>query len=230
MTKLTSSAFLSILLLTSLTLVAQTRMTNADVIELTRDGLGPEVILAILESSDTAFQTDPDELALLSNEAVHDSVIAAMVSTMSTQTTAEDSRSGWPQFVYGAVVGIVAALSGALAGAYVSAWLTRKRDAEQRALEVAKIYQENYTQLADVVDLLEGQTAFTNEQFNQIYYIANWFDIIAGLIEKGHVDRQLVSHMGIVDNIRQFHEDLKSTLPQERVAQWAFINSLSNQG
>ena len=59
---------------------AEGPMTNADVVRLTQAGVGESVIVAMIESSETDFDTGVDSLLELAEADVADAVIAAMVA------------------------------------------------------------------------------------------------------------------------------------------------------
>lgn len=61
-------------------LSAQTLSTR-DIMELTKVGLGEEVLLALIEVHRPVFPIDPDTLKMLNDAGVHKSVIVAMVKS-----------------------------------------------------------------------------------------------------------------------------------------------------
>jgi len=66
---------------------AQTVMTNATVIKMTKAGLTENVIISSIESHPGNYSTNPDDLIALKNARVSDKVIAAIIA----KTTAASS-------------------------------------------------------------------------------------------------------------------------------------------
>jgi len=54
-------------------------LTNADVIQLLRSGLGDALIIEKIQTSSCEFKTDPEDIMSLHQEGVSDAVIAAMM-------------------------------------------------------------------------------------------------------------------------------------------------------
>ena len=86
----------------SLTMAADGPITNADIVRLTEAGVGDEAIVAMIESSDTDFNTGVDAVLELAKSDVSDAVIAAMVAV------SDAVRSDWqpaagPQAIAGTV-------------------------------------------------------------------------------------------------------------------------------
>ncbi len=67
---------------------ADSALTNEDVVRLTEAGLGPVVIIAKIESSQTDFDTSVDQLVALGQAGVDNAVIAAMVEASKATTGA----------------------------------------------------------------------------------------------------------------------------------------------
>src|SRR5262245_23587015 len=67
-------------------------LTNADVIKLTKSGLGDEVIVAKIGQAQTDFRLDTDSLVQLKNEGVGDTIIAAMLKAGSSSTNRTGTR------------------------------------------------------------------------------------------------------------------------------------------
>ena len=65
----------------NLAAAADSALTNEDIVKLTRAGLGPAVIVAKIELTETAFDTSVDALLALAEQGVEDGVIAAMMGT-----------------------------------------------------------------------------------------------------------------------------------------------------
>ena len=76
----TASCLCFALWLAGASLAAENTLTNADVVRLTEAGLGPEPIVAKIESSANAFDTSVEELVALARLGVDDAVITAMVA------------------------------------------------------------------------------------------------------------------------------------------------------
>ncbi|HEY3793660.1 MAG TPA: hypothetical protein VGM09_17660, partial [Bradyrhizobium sp.] len=62
--------------------IAET-LTNAEIVELTKAGLGPDAILAKIQTSANAFDTSTQQLLVLKRQGVPDVVIAAMLRASS---------------------------------------------------------------------------------------------------------------------------------------------------
>ena len=60
--------------------LAQTVMTNATVIKMTKAGLTENIIISSIDSHPGAYATNPDDLIALKNSGVSDKVIAAMIA------------------------------------------------------------------------------------------------------------------------------------------------------
>ena len=60
----------------------KTILKNADIVRMTKSGLGEDVILALIKDSKTAFNTTPKDLVDLKKEKVSDNVIQAMISAV----------------------------------------------------------------------------------------------------------------------------------------------------
>jgi hypothetical protein len=73
-------------------ILAQTVMTNATVIKMTRAGLTENVIISSIDSHPGNYSTNPDDLIALKNARVSDKVIAAIVA----KTTAASSTPSLP--------------------------------------------------------------------------------------------------------------------------------------
>jgi len=69
----------SVLLLSTTALFAQTALTNAAIVKLSKAGLSDDVIVATITSSPGNFDVTPDGLVALKKAAVSDKVIAAVV-------------------------------------------------------------------------------------------------------------------------------------------------------
>ena len=80
---------------TALGAIAQTQkpLTNADVINMTKQGLAAGLIVKSIQSSNTAFDTTPQTLIDLKNSGVDNSVIDAMLSAQAQKPSA-CSRKG----------------------------------------------------------------------------------------------------------------------------------------
>jgi|HubBroStandDraft_6_1064221.scaffolds.fasta_scaffold54699_2 hypothetical protein len=66
----------------------QTPLTNADIVNLTKQGLDPGLIVKEVQSSGTNFNTTPQSLIDLKNAGVDNSVIDAMLSAQAQKPTA----------------------------------------------------------------------------------------------------------------------------------------------
>ncbi len=88
----TVAGVLALALVVGAASAAAAPLTNADIVKLVKAGLSADVILAKIQSSETAFTTDPDSLVALAKEKVPDSVIQAMVA----RTGAAAAPSGAP--------------------------------------------------------------------------------------------------------------------------------------
>ena len=66
-------------------------LTNADVVQLAKTGIGDAVIVAKVRTSAAAFDTSVDELLALSKEGVSDEVILAMVEAEADLDTGRGS-------------------------------------------------------------------------------------------------------------------------------------------
>ena len=73
-------------------LAADGPMTNADIVRLTKAGVGEAVIVAMIESSETDFDTGVDSVLELAEADVGDAVIAAMVATAASDVAAAPRR------------------------------------------------------------------------------------------------------------------------------------------
>lgn len=60
----------------------KTILKNADVVRMTKSGLGEDVILALIRQTPTAFSTTPKDLAELKKAKVSDAVLQAMISAV----------------------------------------------------------------------------------------------------------------------------------------------------
>jgi hypothetical protein len=60
--------------------LAQTVMTNATVIKMTKAGVAENIIISSIDSHPGTYATDPDDLIALKNSKVSDKVIAAMIA------------------------------------------------------------------------------------------------------------------------------------------------------
>ena len=70
-----------------LAVTADGAMTNTDIVRMTRAGVGESVIVAMIESSETDFDTGVDSVLDLAEADVGDAVIAAMVAAGPHQAT-----------------------------------------------------------------------------------------------------------------------------------------------
>ena len=64
---------------------AEEALTNGDIVRLTQAGFGPAVLVAKIESSETAFDTSVDALLALAEDGVPEEVVAAMVQAAMTR-------------------------------------------------------------------------------------------------------------------------------------------------
>ncbi|HVN76877.1 MAG TPA: hypothetical protein VMT19_11205 [Thermoanaerobaculaceae bacterium] len=67
---------------------AEQPLTNADIVKLVKAGVSADVIIAKIQSSETAFSTDTDSLVALANEKVPNPVIQAMMARTGAAPTA----------------------------------------------------------------------------------------------------------------------------------------------
>ena len=67
-------------------------LTNGDIVRLTQAGFGAAVLVAKIESSETAFDTSVDALLALAQDGVPEEVVAAMVQTAMTRPRAAPRR------------------------------------------------------------------------------------------------------------------------------------------
>jgi len=67
------------IILSLMLIIAQSTLTNRDIINLTKTGLGAEVIIAKIKTSKTTFHTSPEKLKELKEAGVADTVIMAMI-------------------------------------------------------------------------------------------------------------------------------------------------------
>ena len=74
-------------------LAAEAPLTNNDVARLTAAGLGPEVIVAKIESSASAFDTSVEALIALAEVGVDDAVVAAMLAAGGVAGAPDPARS-----------------------------------------------------------------------------------------------------------------------------------------
>lgn len=58
---------------------AQTVLTNKDVVDLVKSGLSPEIVIAKIRASETAFDTSAEALKSLTTSGVPDSVVVAVI-------------------------------------------------------------------------------------------------------------------------------------------------------
>lgn len=70
----------------------QTPLTNKDVVDLVKAGLGPEVVAAKIRTSQTDFDTSPDALKALKREGVPDAVILAMLDPKTPAARPEPAK------------------------------------------------------------------------------------------------------------------------------------------
>ena len=77
---------------------AEEAMTNADIVRLTQAGIGESAIIAVIESSETDFDTSVASLVALAEAEVGDAVIAAMAASGRPRAAANapSARSGAP--------------------------------------------------------------------------------------------------------------------------------------
>ena len=78
--------FVLVLVLAAVSASAARTLTNNDVAKLVRAGIGEDVIVAMIEASDTAFDTSVGAILALSNAGIGDKVIAAMVKAGKAET------------------------------------------------------------------------------------------------------------------------------------------------
>jgi len=73
-------------------------LTNEDIIEMTKGGLGDGIITTAIETNKTQFDTNPQALIKLKNSGVSDSVLSAMqksnANSLSTSSASYPSESG----------------------------------------------------------------------------------------------------------------------------------------
>ena len=82
------------LLLLTLSVVAQTFLTNNDVVEMTKTGLSEQIIVAKIKASQCKFDTSTTALKILTEAKVPDSVLIAMVEKeQRTQEQSVNSQS-----------------------------------------------------------------------------------------------------------------------------------------
>jgi len=90
----------------------KTILKNADIVRMTKSGLGEDVILALIRESQTAFSTTPKDLVDLKKAKVSEAVIQAMISAVPSplepaRPAVDPGRIikegvGWEEFTVGA--------------------------------------------------------------------------------------------------------------------------------
>jgi hypothetical protein len=90
----------------------KTILKNADIVRMTKSGLGEDVILALIKEAPSAFSTTPKDLAELKKAKVSEAVIQAMISAVPValepaKSAADPGRIikegvGWGVFTVGA--------------------------------------------------------------------------------------------------------------------------------
>jgi hypothetical protein len=91
---------LPLILILCFSAFAQTEvLTNADIIEMSRAGLGKQVILQKIEKSQTAFDASAKGLIELKKAGVDDEVIALIVEKGETKTSPKADEKGWSESV-----------------------------------------------------------------------------------------------------------------------------------
>lgn len=78
------------------TQVGSTTLTNRDVLEMLKAGLGQEIIIAKIKSSDCAFDTSPETLKALKAANVPESIILEMVQSPTMKRQKQDGDSMLP--------------------------------------------------------------------------------------------------------------------------------------
>jgi hypothetical protein len=81
MKKIFALAF--VLLLSTAALFAQTALTNASIVKMSKAGLPDDVIIATITASPGSYDMTPDGLVALKKAAISDKVIAAVVQKSS---------------------------------------------------------------------------------------------------------------------------------------------------
>ncbi|HTU45710.1 MAG TPA: hypothetical protein VMF91_11645 [Bryobacteraceae bacterium] len=71
--------------------LAQTVMTNATVIKMTKAGLAENIIISSIDSHPGNYAMNPDDLIALKNLGVSDKVIAAMIAKASSESSSPNS-------------------------------------------------------------------------------------------------------------------------------------------
>jgi hypothetical protein len=71
----------------------QAALTNKDIVDLTKGGIAPEIIVAKIKVSPKSFDTSPDALKELKKEGVADSVIIAMLEPTKTEQPSEQPQT-----------------------------------------------------------------------------------------------------------------------------------------
>ena len=69
---------------------AQRTLTNADIVKMTKSGIGEQTIVLLIERSGSKFDTSPDALIELKKEGVSDAVLNVMLSTSSVAGPSAD--------------------------------------------------------------------------------------------------------------------------------------------
>ena len=122
--------------------LAQTALTNADVLEMVKSGLSPAVIAAKIRSSQTKFDTTTDGLKKLSESNVPDSIVVAMIERDEEQKKASSSEvkentkfvDSFPE------QGTLSDIKG-LKNVYISCDDLKSRDRIVKELEKSKLFE-----------------------------------------------------------------------------------------
>lgn len=85
---------LAVLWLNTNLVVAQDKVTNQSVIEMTEQGLDAEIIISFIANSDVDFDISPATLSALKEKGVPSAVIAEMIKVSRAQKQAEASKTG----------------------------------------------------------------------------------------------------------------------------------------
>ncbi len=70
------------------------QLTNEDIVNMVKAGLGPRIIVATIKSQPGAFDVSPDALVALKNAGVNDEIIAVLIKSASAAPIEAEARSG----------------------------------------------------------------------------------------------------------------------------------------
>src|SRR5687768_13653718 len=102
---------------------------------------------------------------------------------------------------------LIGATIGAVLGGIITALTTNSRNARELALKIGDKYSdEAFDKIAKAKAYLVRGTALTNEEWNQVIGVANWFDMIALCYINESADQEMLDALEIPAMCRRYYQ------------------------